>query len=266
MTDPPSVDLSQRFPELPKPPIVEAVISFVARARSDWTPEAVSKRIMEALPDYPLGMHMNQARFSFAVQAGEQATQPEVGSPTHAAAENMGWLGMRLSSLDQQRVVTPNRDGLTLSWLGEYVGWDNLSAEMLRLWEIHKGIAAIDSIDRIEIRYVNRLEVPAAGIDPGIYFQGFGTPPAGMARGPFLHQDSLVHPALIQHVVNVIRTFEPPSPSSPTLPLLLVLEAANADPFPDDRPTIARRLAELHWLKNHAFFSSVTDEYLELCK
>jgi uncharacterized protein (TIGR04255 family) len=200
------------------------------------------------------------------MQPVEQPAEPPPTNPAHAAAENLGWMGLRLISTDGKRVATPTLDGLSLSWLGDYVGWSTLSETMMQLWAIHKLVAGIDAIERIEIRYVNRLEVPELGFDPSIYFEGFGTAPSKMVRGPFLHQDTLRHPALMRHLVNLIRTFEPPTAQSSTLPLLLVLEAANTDPMPAEDATMKERLAELHWLKNYAFFQSVTPAYRELCK
>ena len=61
------------------------------------------------------------------------------------------------------------------------------------LLQHNKAIAEIDSIDNIQVRYINRLEVPSQDFDPGSYFAGFGTAPEGMMRGPFLHQDVLQH-------------------------------------------------------------------------
>jgi len=266
MTGMPLVDLNQKFPALAKPPIVEAMITFVARARTEWTPESVTKRIVDALPDYSTHLNMNQARFSFALQAGGPAGAPPPANSAVAEAENIGWMGLRLVSQDQRQVVTAARDNLSLSWLGEYVGWTRLSSEMMRLWEIHRVIAGVDSIDQIQIRYVNRLEVPGQDFDPAIYFAGFGSPPEGLARGPFLHQDTLGHSAFPWHMLNLIRTFEPLTTASPNLPILVVLEAANAEPIPAENSIITERLIEMHWLKNYSFFKCVTDAYLDLCR
>lgn len=87
----------------------------------------------------------------------------------------------------------------------------------MRLWKIHRATAEVDSIDQIQIRYVNRLEVPGLGFNPAAYFTGFGQAPEGMQPGPFLHQDTLGHPAFPSHVLNLVRTFETPTAASPSL-------------------------------------------------
>lgn len=262
----PSVNLGDKFPALAKPPIVEAIITFMARGRNEWTPDPVADRYTNALSNYPHVQHMNNARFSFEMQLGKQPREFTPTTAAQARAENVGWAGLRLISGDDRRVVTPARDSLTLSWLGDYAGWTALSSEMMRVWTIHKGIAGIESIDQIHIRYVNRLEVRKQDFDPCAYFTGFGAPPAGMSRGPFLHQDTLGHAEFPKHLLNLVRTFEPSVSEGPSIPLLVVLEAVNAEPIPAEDAIISERLAEMHWLKNYAFFQSVTPAYLDLCK
>jgi uncharacterized protein (TIGR04255 family) len=263
---PTHVDLEQDFETLKHDPIAEAMITFVGRAKTEWTPHTTGRRIAEALSDYPSGQHMNFARFSFAMNPqGEPAKSAEPPSST-ATAENLGWAGLRLTSTDGRQIVSVARDNLSFSRLAPYPGWTKVSGEMRRLWRIHRDIAGVDSIERIEIRYVNRLEVPSQDFDPAAFFHGFGEAPEGMARGPFLHQDTLHHVALPRCVLNLIRTFEIPAPMSNTVPLIVVLEAVHAEPIPADDATIDGRLAEMHWLKNHAFFQSVTPDFLDLCR
>lgn len=267
-TPPPTptvVDLDQDFPTLPRDPIVEAMIIFAGRAKTEWNPETTGPRIKAAFPDYPGGQHVNFARISFAIDT-QPALPDAPGTKSTATAENLGWLGLRLVSSDGKQVITPARDGLTLSRLAPYQGWPQLSAEMLRLWRIHKEIAQVDSIDQLQVRYINRLEVPLEDFDPAQYFAGFGTSPQSMSRGPFLHQDSLGHLGLPRCLLNLVRTVELPSPQSSTIPLIVVLEAIHAEPIPAEDGIIERRLAELHWLKNHAFFSSLTEKFLDLCR
>jgi uncharacterized protein (TIGR04255 family) len=266
-------DLDQRFPVLARPPIVEAMITFYGRVQNDWTPELAGPKIVAALPEYPSRLNMNQARLSFSLEATAAPPTPPNGGPSGphaigstATAEAFGWAGMRVVSEDQKRVVTLMRDQLSLSWLGDYRGWSTLSEEMMRLWSIHKSLAGVDSIDRMHVRYVNRLEVSPHEFDPGTYLTGFGPVPEGMLRGPFLHQDTLGHAALMKYVVNVVRTYEQPPALDANLPLLVVLDAINPDPIPADETIIAQRLREMHWLKNYAFFSSVTKAFQELCK
>ncbi|QYK49089.1 MAG: TIGR04255 family protein [Phycisphaeraceae bacterium] len=261
-----SLNLDEEFPALRRAPIVEAMITLVARATLEWAPDAIFKQVTARLPDYPTSQHMNQARFSFAMQADAPRVPPVNPATAHATAENLGWLGLRLVSADQRRVVTLARNSLSLSWLGEYVGWSELSAELMRLLTVHREIAGIESIDQMQIRYVNRLEVPQEDFEPGLYFTGFGTPPAGMVQGPFLHQDTLAHPSFPQHVVNLVRTFEQPTALSRSLPLLVVLEAIHAEPVPVEPAMINQRLREMHWLKNYAFFQSVTMAFRDLCQ
>lgn len=262
---PEGVDLGQTFPELVHDPIVESMIIFSSRAKTTWEPQTTGKKIQSSLPDYPTSHNVNLAHFSISMEPAPQVTQAGAPAPT-ATAGSVGWMGLRLVSKDEKRIVTITRDNLTLSRLAPYEGWTTLCSEMIRLWRIHKDIAGVDSLDNIQIRYINRLEVPAHDFDPIQYFTGFGDAPEGMARGPFLHQDTLQHAALPLHLLNLTRTVEFPATQAATIPMIVVLEAICAEPIPAEDAIIKQRLAELHWLKNYAFFNCVTERFLELCR
>jgi uncharacterized protein (TIGR04255 family) len=264
------VDIHQEFPKLARAPIVEAVITFAGRARAEWTKEAMAQRIHDAMSGYPSAQHMNHARvhFNLEFQQREMPTSGIAPSPK-ASAEDFGWVGLRLVSADEKQVVTVTRDTLSISRLTPYEGWGALCAEALRLWRIHRDLAGVDSIEQMQTRFINRLEVPVPDFSPGEYFTGFGTQPAGMIAGPFLHQDALHFPALASYQINLVRTFDAQAMLVGTpqaIPLIVLLEALNPEPIPSDDATIERRLAEMHWLKNYAFFHSVTKKFLDLCR
>lgn len=257
-------DVHEEFPRLAKDPIVEAMIVFAARVEGHWSVES-TKPLFEAIgKNYPKAQQLNAARltFTFAPPAIAAAPEPEQG----VKQEDLGWAGSRLISEDEKQVVTFGRDGVTFSRLAPYPGWTAISTEATRLWSLFAAHTKVSSIERMHVRYINRLEVPSGHFDPGMYFTGFGAPPAGMERGAFLHQDSLHLKQSPLYMVNVVRTFDAGGIRPDAVPLIIDLEGVRAEPFPAEPDIISQRLAEMHALKNKAFFASVTDAFRDRCR
>lgn len=79
----------------------------------------------------------------------------------------------------------------------------------------------------------------------------------------FMHQDTLAVPNY-PYAVNVIRTIHPPvAPGIPGLVLILDIDVFTTQAFELDRAAMRQRLLEMRWLKNKAFFGSVTSNALK---
>ncbi|MFN4840264.1 MAG: TIGR04255 family protein [Phycisphaerales bacterium] len=257
-----SLDIHKPFPKLAKDPIVECVIAFVTRVPGEWSASSAKGLLDAVRKDYPQAQELNAARVTFMIPAGPDALPP----PEVPKQEDLGWAGWRLVSEDQKQVVTFGRDGVTVARLAPYPGWTALSTEATRLWSLFAEHTGVSSIDRLHVRYINRLVVPGNAFDPIMYFSGFGAPPSGMVRGLFCHQDTLGLQQLPGAFVNVVRTFEAGGITDTEVPLILDLEAMRTEPFPSEAGMIAQRLTEMHTLKNMAFFESVTAAFTDLCR
>ena len=258
-----TINPDERFEHLLHAPIVEAVIEFRARAEASWEEASLRLGLSEAISDYPTQKKIVGGAFTtqFKLRAGV----PEAETPS--TQHNVGWLGIRAESDDRKQIAAFTRDGLSFSHLTPYEDWDHFQAEALRLWEIHKELARPSQIQRLGVRFINRLEVPIVEeLDLGDYFNQLGEPPGDFLMAGFLRQDLLV-PRGYPYRVNVIRTLESPTDPTPTkLGLLLDITAFCSEPIDLQMHTITQRLADLHWLKNKVFFSTLTEKALDLCR
>ena len=82
----------------------------------------------------------------------------------------------------------------------------------------------------------------------------------------FFHQDNLLvtgHP----YVINIVKTVQPPQGAgSDGGGLILDIDVFTTEPFEERANAIDKRLAEMRWLKNKVFYSSLTREAVERLK
>jgi uncharacterized protein (TIGR04255 family) len=252
------INLSEKFPHLPKAPIIEAVIAIEALADGEWVESAVSKEFKRRLPDYPLASSQNQLSQEFKFTPGK---------PLETAIHNLGWKGLRFQSADGQRIAQFNKDGFVFSWIRPYKNWESLVQEALRLWELHVEVARPAEAQGFGVRFINRIELPPQELRFEHYIDPHPKPPQ---RFPlpfygFLHQDTLAVPGG-EYAINVIRTFQPPQPPGQGGALILDIDVINRRPVDLGGQIVENRLAEMRWLKNKVFFGSITEKALEQFK
>lgn len=259
-TPPPMlINHSEQFEYLPRAPIVEAVIEFRARAEAGWDLGNIPVHLESSLHDYPKQRSLLQG----SITAQFRAT-PDAHPETQV---EHGWVGVQAESADGRHVAKFTRDAFSLSRLAPYEDWDRFKAEAFRLWDVHCSLAKPLDVQRIGVRFINRLEAPK-GPDFSFsdYFVGLGEPPSGLPMAGFLYRDSLGVPGH-PYFVTVIRTFQQPEQENPaTIALLLDIDAYCPEPSSVEASILEQRLADLHWLKNRVFFGSLTEKALGLCR
>ncbi|HET6878710.1 MAG TPA: TIGR04255 family protein, partial [Pirellulales bacterium] len=195
------IQLDEPFPHLPNAPIVEAVIQWVARAGKTLAPDEIRQQLSERLPDYP----DCQPQRALLLEAQFDV----VGSSRHSQQDT--WLGFRCTSGDKLHIFQFNRDGVVFSRLKPYETWEVFSREAMRVWRIFAAIAQPTEIERLGVRFINRI-APIAVSDLATYLK---RPPRTLSRlglpiSSFLWQsrhDVPGHP----FQVNVIQAIQPPA-------------------------------------------------------
>ena len=143
------IDLTEPFPLLSRAPIVEAVMGVTARAEVAWDEAAITEQFKPRLPEYPSVQSHREIRHEFKLAA---AAQPE------QAVHDMGWRGLRCESADKLQIAQFNRDGFSFSRLKPYQNWELFHQEGQRLWGLYNEIAQPSEIQRIGLRFINRIE------------------------------------------------------------------------------------------------------------
>ena len=234
------------FPHLPSAPIVEAVIHWRARINKALVPNDLKEQLVERLPGYLEFQQQHELEIGALIEADGSSTQIRRDT----------WRGFRCNSTDEKYVAQFHRDGFIFSRLSPYENWNQFSQEALRLWKVFVGLAEPEEIQRLGVRFINRIPLAAIS-DVG---RVLSKPPRCLesielaSSGFFQRNEHQVpgHPFQI----NVIQTVQPSVPGEAEgLGLILDLDVFTTQAFGCDDATLEDRLTKMRWLKDKAFFS-----------
>jgi uncharacterized protein (TIGR04255 family) len=250
------IDTSEKFEHLPRAPIIEAVLDIRARANAVWEESFVSATLKAQVPDYP-----NVAPRSII----EAEIKVMAGLPSFAQQRDLGWGGLVFKSGDGLNIAQFKRDGFTFSRLKPYEDWDRLKAEALRLWRIHSALAKPLEIQRVGLRFINRIDMPINETGFEDYIQPHPSPPRDLDLPftGFLHVDSLAVPGH-PYGINLVRTIQPPQPPlNERYGLIIDTDVFTILPIEHQEDWFDKSLDEMRWLKNKVFFGSITQKAIQ---
>ncbi len=249
------IDLAEEFPHLPRAPIVEAVIDIRGRAEASWEESAIQAHLKVQLPGYPQLDSQRAFRQEFRVGPSQEPDQ---------AFHDLGWKGLRLQSVDKLHIAQFNRDGFVFSRLHPYESWEQLIGEGMRLWQIHKEVARPSEVQRLGLRFINRILLPPNYVDFEDYLKAPPKPPDGLDLPfhGFFHNETLSVPGY-PYAINIIRTIQQPQPPDhDRFGIIVDNDVFTLQSFELQQEILEHRLAEMRWLKNKAFFGIISDKAL----
>lgn len=179
------IEIAEQFELLPRAPIVEAVIQVHARPEVSWEEKEISACLKPKLLEFEKSFSRNAVQHKVTLGA---AQQPQ------ASEQNLGWHGLLCQSKDQS--VQFNRDGFVFSRLQPYQGWNQFFGDAMRLWKIYLETARPKEMQRIGLRFINKIQLPPKEVDFEKYIQPYPEPPFNLEL-PFLsffHHDTLAVP------------------------------------------------------------------------
>lgn len=250
------IDLTETFPSLSRAPIMEAIIGITARADSPWEEPFISEQFKKCLPEYPSVQSHREIRHEFKLVADAQPEQ---------AILDMGWRGLRCETADKLNIAQFNRDGFTFSRLKPYQNWELFNQEGLRLWQLYSTVARPSEIQRIGLRFVNRIEFSQDEVKLEDFLENPPKSPRGMEipfEG-FLHHNTLTVPSY-PYGINAIQTVQP-AQGDALFGVILDIDVFTTELIINQN-LIGQHLANMRWLKNKVFFGSITSKTLELIK
>ena len=249
--------LNEVFPILSKVPVVEAVLEIRARADENWSERHICDALERQLPNLPVSSSVGMVSGQIEFPQGEDP---------RAHTKSMGWHGIEKKSVDGKEVVRFEADAFNYNHLTPYPGWQAFIQSAMDTWRIHQGLASITAIQRIGLRFINKISVPVAGLQLEDYFSSPPLEPKGLILpfSGFLHRDNMVVPGT-EYAVQIIRTLAPPPPEGSTeIQLILDIDVSSTMPWSGDTESLMKRLSEMRWLKNKAFFGSLGEKALQL--
>ena len=250
------INTGEIFPHLASAPIVEAVIDLRAQPTAVFD-EPASRAFLEP--------RLEGYRFLDSQQELNHQIKIEPGSPPQQTVTNT-WKGVRFRSSDGKNTVSYNRDGFVFSRQAPYQDWATFSDEAMLLWRIFQDMAKPEGINRIGLRFINRIELSPGDGDFERFIDPTPRPPREMDLPffGFLHQETFAVPNY-PYAINLIRTIQPPQGTG-GIAIIIDIDVftLQGGVFTENR--VVQMLEEMQWLKNKAFFGSVTDCALEVFK
>jgi uncharacterized protein (TIGR04255 family) len=249
-----SIDLNQEFPALAHAPSIEAVIHWQAPASKTLDPEKLKEELTKRLPDYPICEP--QIDLEFLASASLDGSS-EVSHRTQ-------WNGFRLQDDQTRHVAQFTPHGVLLSRLEPYEEWQTFQSEAMRFWGIFLELANPIAIERLGVRYINRILLKN-GEQPSLYLRTMPPNPPGieLSSEAFFHQNSYQVPNYPYHI-NWVQTIQPQGADpSDGQALIVDIDVSTSDLIELDHSTLTQRLLEMRWLKNKFFFSCMTETALQ---
>ena len=247
----------EQFENLPRAPIVEAVIEIRSRATQTLEESPFRSTLEPRLAGYGFLDSLRGFYGEVKLEGGRAPTQ-KVG--------DLGWMGLRFRSMDGKHIAQFKLDGFVFSRLEPYLTWAALESESKRLWNIYKGLARPVEIQRLGLRFINRVKLPPGELLFEDYIQPAPSSPHGLDLPfhGFMHKDTLAVPGY-PYGINVIRTTQQLTGGvDGGVALILDIDVFTTHGFELDDSVLERRLSEMRWLKNKVFFGSITEKAFEM--
>jgi uncharacterized protein (TIGR04255 family) len=248
------IDVSRRFEHLPAAPIVEAVIHWSARAERNWDPASLRKEITERLPDYPVTKPQTSIKFESEGALDEQ-------SAVSTSRLESGWHGYRIETSDNTQIAQFNRDGLVFSRLRPYPDWEAFEREARRLWRVFVELASPSQIQRLGVRFINRIplssvdEIPRILCDPP-------TRPVNLPLSSFLYQSRFEVPGESM-AVNIMNALPEQPDGRNDSGLIVDIDVFTQNPMICDERRLDDLLPRMRSIKNAVFFALLNDAALQ---
>lgn len=141
------------------PPVVEAVCEFRFEPSSAWdlaVPGLVYERLQETYPE------REQVRaVESAIQVSEEGVQQNVTTANR----------VRFRSAGGEALVQVGEHLLSANHLAPYPTWEAFRPMVLEAFEVYRSVAAPTGIDRVGLRYINRISIPGDTVELEDYFR-----------------------------------------------------------------------------------------------
>ncbi len=241
------IDTAKKFPNLPRAPIVEAVVHWQAPPTQQLEQTTLQEKLAETFAGYALQVQVNQELGVSGDPGGFEVKQ------------RTNWEGVRLNSPKKgpaKFVCQFLKTGVVFSQLAPYQGWPKFIQEAKRFWGKYRELADPEIVSSLSVRYISQMPVQSSD-DVGNCIEQVCAPLSGMGlqADNFFHQDS-IQLANQPYKINVIRAVQPATDKSANLIVDISVSTTSAL---SDLVVVDEKLDELRFIKNEVFFTLMKD-------
>ncbi len=174
--------------------------------------------------------------------------------------------GFAFLSADERQIFQARLDGFTFSRLAPYENWDSFRNEARRLWEMYRSVATPKSIDRLAVRYINRLDLPMVFNDFNEYLRTVPVVSADLPQGlnGYFMQLNIPYEDLSATLILNQALLPPTIPDK--VSVLLDIDIFRNIEIPDDEVFVWDFFEALRTRKNDVFEACITERMRELIR
>lgn len=235
-------------------PIQEALVDLQVTLPSGFDPTKLKAAHSRLRDSYPACDTRMRGQFQIELNAEGDAKQKAVEKGLH---------GYIFRTADQKRHVQFRVDGFTYNWLNPYDRWESLRDEARTHWATYVEFAAPERINRVGVRYINRMLFPIP-----LDFDDYLTAAPAVPKRLPQQVSSFLKRVVIQDIgpgfVGIITQAFEGIPQPETAPVILDIEVFKQAQFDPDGMQAWETLERLRDFKNKVFFESVTEKALDL--
>ncbi len=232
------------FPHLSKAPATEAVIEVRVKPRSEADIDDLRGVSIQ-------GYSVDELReYSSEVQVGS------TGPPVIRHEDKPS--GFRFVSADGRVIVTAAQDRIATSRLAPYTRWEDLVSTAKEFCTRYMRIARPETIVRLGVRYINRLDLPVGAADLTRYLAVPPEPFPG-ADGQLTGFVKRVVTSGREGVATIVTQAVQEVYDARTV-LIFDIDCALQKPFDVSDSSVWREFSQLRARKNTIFFGNLTQE------
>lgn len=240
------------------PPITEALLDIRVKKSADISLETLlsfQDRVKDTFP-------IKQERFSW--QGGVQFKKDSTPEFLPATTGIDGYL---FKSENGLKIAQARRDGFTFNQLRPYPNWEVFRNEAKVLWEHYLQVANPDTVERLALRYINRIDIPLPFKDFKEYILTYPEIAKGIPQGLSTYFIRLVVPKEeISAFAIITQTFKPLKPDEKILSLIFDIDVSRGISLSVLSDDIWKIMEDLRNFKNEIFMNSTTEKAKELFK
>jgi uncharacterized protein (TIGR04255 family) len=238
----------REWPHLPKAPIREAVLDIQVTV-----PKNTSLRQLESIhgqikDQYPGKRPRKRIEAKFHVATGLIESAPEKTD------------GFVFMTEDKRQLLQARLDGFTVNRLAPYATWDRLLDEAQKLWALYIQAARPETINRIALRYINRLELPLPILDLTEFVRIRPELPDELPHAVsalFMRLEVPQPNGAIAIITETIEQVEERS-AGHVLPFILDIDVIRQGTMAPDADDLWQKFGQLRDIKNQIFFGTIT--------
>lgn len=248
---------TDEWPHLSNAPITEAVIEFQFAISDNVTIDMLRKVADELKASFP---QQDEKRSSFF-----KAVMTPSGPETEMY--DQGVVGISVKSEDGNKIVQLLRDRFAFSHLPPYKNWELLEEDAIAIWNIFLEKTNIGGINRVGVRFINRIELEVPFSDFNDYLVAAPIIPVGLpqALGAFNMQLAIPnHEIGADAIVNM--SMGGWDKEKNIVPVFLDIDVGKVGNIDVDKESLHNILVGLRKYKNELFFRNITENVVRKYK